>query len=101
MSDTERLTSRYVVVAWQGIPAVVEATDGRETVTRALTERFQALIDAVAMHRGLAGSDAYLEAWERSAPAERAGAAAEVAAAVAEELETRFTEFAQRAYTLP
>ena len=91
--------ARYVVVSWKGIPAVVEAVDGPESATRQLTERFQALIDAVAMQFGLADSEAYLEAWERSAPVDRPGSATEVADAVAQDLEGRFFEFAQRAFT--
>ena len=74
----------YVVVSWKGIPTVVEARDGGETATVALTERFQALIDSVAMMQGLADSEAYLDAWERSA--------------TAEDFEDRFMEFAQRAF---
>ena len=89
----------YVVVSWKGIPAVVEAVDGAQSATRQLTERFQALIDAVAMQFGLADSEAYLEAWERSAPEERPGSASAVADAVAQDLEDRFFEFAQRAFT--
>jgi cvfA/B/C family virulence factor len=89
----------YVVVSWKGIPAVVEARDEADAVTRQLTERFQALIDAVAMQLGLADSEAYLDAWERSAPEERPGSATDVADAVAQDLEDRFFEFAQRAFT--
>ena len=88
----------YVVVSWKGIPTVVEAADGGETATVALTERFQALIDSVAMMQGLADSEAYLDAWERSAPVERPGTASAVAAAVAEDFEDRFMEFAQKAF---
>ena len=90
----------FVVVSWRGIPAVVEATDDRQSETRQLTERFQALIDAVAMQLGLSDSEAYLDAWERSAPADRPGSAAQVADAVAQDLEDRFFEFAQRAFTI-
>jgi len=89
-----------VIVSWRGIPAVVEARDGAGSETRQLTERFQALIDAVAMQLGLADSEAYLDAWERSAPTERAGSAAEAADAVAQDLEDRFFEFAQRAFVI-
>ena len=88
----------YVVVSWQGIPAIVEARDERDSVSTPLTERFQALIDAVAMQQGLSDSDAYMEAWERSEPAERRGSAAEVAAVVARELEDRFFDYASRAF---
>ena len=88
----------YVVVSWKGIPAIVEGRDERDSVSTQLTERFQALIDAVAMQQGLSESDAYMEAWERSEPAERPGSAADVAAAVAREFEDRFFEFASRAF---
>ena len=91
----------YVVVAWKGIPAIVEARDERDTVSTPLTERFQALIDAVAMQQGLSESDAYMEAWERSAPVDRPGSAAEVATAIAQDLEDRFFEFASQAFIRP
>lgn len=91
----------YVVVSWKGIPAIVEARDAADSVSQQLTERFQALIDAVAMQQGLHDSEAYIEAWERTEPAERPGSAAEVAASVARELEDRFFEFAARAFERP
>ena len=88
----------YAVVTWRGVPASVEAADGRETVTRPLSDRFQQLIDAAAMQLGLHEAEAYLAQWDRSPPAERPGTAREVAEAVAAELEERFPEFIQRAY---
>lgn len=91
----------YVVVSWKGIPAIVEARDERDSVSQPLTERFQALIDAVAMQQGLAESDAYMEAWERSEAVDRPGSAADVASAVAQDFEDRFFEFASRAFTRP
>jgi hypothetical protein len=91
-------TAQYVIVAWREIPSVVEAHDASEAVTIPLSDRFQALIDSAAMQLGLEGSDAYLEAWGRSAPQARAGSAREVAEAVAAELEDRFMEFTGRAF---
>lgn len=91
----------YQIIAWREIPAVVEARDGSRSVTRQLSERFQALIDAVAMQLGLQDSDAYLAEWTRSPAAERPGTAEEVAEAVAAELETRFPEFIGRAFGRP
>lgn len=88
----------YQVIAWRGIPAIVEAVDDGDSVTRELTDRFQALIDSVAMQLGIEGSEAYLAEWTRSEPAERPGNASEVADAVAAELEARFTEFIARAF---
>lgn len=90
----------YRVIAWKGIPAGVEAEDGADAVTVQLSDRFQMLIDSVAMQRGLSGSDEYLDAWTRGEPEERPGSAREVADAVAADLEARFAEFTSRAFTI-
>jgi Virulence factor len=83
----------YRIVLWRNIPASVEVSDGSQTVTRQLSERFQMLIDSVAMQLGLHGSEAYIEAWDRSQATERPGTAEEVADAVVADLEARFPEF--------
>jgi hypothetical protein len=93
--------ARYTVVRWKDIPAAVEAQDGPDAVTLSLSDRFQALIDSVAMQFGLEGSEAYLEQWNRSEPDDRPGSARAVAEAVAAELETRFGEFAAQAFRRP
>jgi hypothetical protein len=93
--------AQVVVVAWQGIPAVVEARDGADSVSLPLSERFQALIDSMAMQQGLEGSEAYLEQWRRGEPAERPGSAREAAEATAAELEGRFMEFIGQAFRRP
>ena len=90
----------YRVIAWKGIPASVEAQDGLDSATVELSERFQMLIDSVAMQRGLHGSDEYLDSWARGEPQDRAGTAREVADAVAADIESRFGEFAARAFTI-
>ena len=90
----------YRVIAWKGIPASVEAHDGADSVTVELSERFQMLIDSVAMQRGLHGSDEYLDSWTRGEPQDRPGTAREVADAVAADLEARFAEVAARAFTI-
>jgi hypothetical protein len=88
----------YVIVSWKDIPAAVEARDATDSVTLSLSDRFQALIDSVAMQFGLEGSDAYLEHWQRSEPRARSGSARGVAEAVVAELEERFPEFIGRAF---
>lgn len=88
----------YQIVAWRGIPASVEVRDGRDTVNRQLSERFQMLIDSAAMQLGFHEADAYIEQWSQSEPAERPGAAADVADAVIAELEARFPEFIGQAF---
>ena len=91
----------YRIVVWKGIPASVEAEDGTDGVTLPLSERFQMLIDSVAMQLGLQDSDAYLELWSRGEPQDRPGTAREVADAVAADIENRFPEFIGRAFTKP
>ncbi len=91
----------YQIIAWREIPAIVEARDAAGTVTRQLSERFQSLIDSLAMQLGLVESDAYLEEWTRSEGTERSGSAEEVADAVAAELESRFPEFIAVAFRRP
>ena len=90
--------ARWEIVAWQDIPAAVEVRDDAGQVTLQLSERFQALIDSVAMQQGLEGSDAYLEQWHKLPGGERPGAAREVGEAVVAELESRFTDYIGRAF---
>ena len=88
----------YQIIAWKDVPSMVEARDEAETVTRPLSDRFQQLIDSVAMQLGLRDQDAYLDLWERGDVQERPGSAAEVADAIVAELETRFPEIVSRAF---
>jgi cvfA/B/C family virulence factor len=88
--------AKYQVLYWKDIPSVVEATDASGSAKVQLSDRFQALIDAVAMRLGMAGTDAYLDQWEHGDEQERGGTAREVAAAVVGELEGRFEEFRSR-----
>jgi hypothetical protein len=60
------------VLYWQEIPSLIRVTldDGTQQ-SRQLPDWFQQEIDRRAMAQGLVGSDAYLEAWNWSAPLER------------------------------
>ncbi len=69
---------------------MVEATDGTTTHKEQLSARFQDLIDLIAMKRGLAGTDAYLEGFNRGDPVDRDGTPQEIAQAVCDELEAQF-----------
>ncbi len=82
--------AKYTVLYWQDIPSVIEAKDAAATHKVQLSQRFQALIDAAAMHQGLAGTDAYLEQWRRGKRVARDGSAEQVATAVKEELEAQY-----------
>ena len=85
--------AKIQILRWQEIPSVVEVRDGSDVKKIQLSQKFQALIDEAAMRSGLAGTDAYLEEWNKSAVEERDGDAASVVQKVADELEERFPEF--------
>jgi hypothetical protein len=93
--------AKYQVVSWKDIPSVVEARDRAGSVNVQLSERFQMLIDAVAMRLGLDGTDEYLEQWDHGPEQERQGSAQEVADAVAAELEATFDELRDRSLGRP
>jgi hypothetical protein len=80
----------YQILCWQEIPSVVEARDEAGVHKEQLSQKFQVLIDQAAMERKLAGTDAYLEQWNKTAKEERPGRARDVAKQVADELESRF-----------
>jgi hypothetical protein len=74
-------------MSWRGIPSQVKASDAAgATVSRLLPGSFQQEIDRVAMAEGLMDTDAYLDGWSWSDPAERPGSAADVVEAVVAEL---------------
>jgi hypothetical protein len=85
--------ANYKIVYWKDIPSFVQATEGSEKVKLELSERFQLLIDAVAMRLGLVGSDEYVDQWHHGDEEKRPGSAREVAQGVVAELEGRFSEF--------
>ena len=90
--------ARWEIVAWRDIPAMVEVRDDDEQVSVTLSEKFQSLIDSVAMQLGLQDEAAYLEHWARLPGGERPGSARAVGEAVAAELEARFPEYIARAF---
>jgi Virulence factor len=93
--------ARYRVVHWREIPALVEAFEGDEIVRTPLSQRFQDLIDAVALREGASDADAYLEGWGQGPDLERPGGAGEVARQVADELEEGFQELVAARFLPP
>ena len=89
--------AKYTIVYWQEIPSVVEGGKGRKRHKVELSQRFQELIDKVAMRKGLFGPDEYLEEWRRGEPTQRDGSPEDVAKAVAEELESRYEAIEEKA----
>jgi Virulence factor len=90
--------ARYRVIRWRDIPSVVEASDESGTVRVPLSQRFQDLIDGVAMRLGATDSEAYLEGWTQDPEVDRVGGARGVADAVAAELEAGFGDYVKRSF---
>lgn len=82
--------AKYRVMRWQEIPSVVEAREGREKSKIELSKRFQELIDLIAMRRKLDGSDDYLMQWNRGEWQTREGAAEDIVAVAAAEIEAEY-----------
>jgi cvfA/B/C family virulence factor len=82
--------ARYRIVHWKEIPSLVEAGDGDRMARHQLSQKFQDLIDALAMRENLTEGDAYLEGWDQGDWVERQGSPDEVVEAVAAELEDGF-----------
>ena len=89
----------FQILYWQEIPSLVEARDDEGVKKIQLSDKFQALIDEAAMRRKIAGTDAYLEEWDKGEKQERDGSAEDVAASVAEELEAEFKNIRDEALT--
>ena len=82
--------AKVTILYWQEIPSLVEARDrsGRHKIE--LSQRFQELIDLVAMKKKMAGTDEYLIQWNKGQPIEHEGDAETTAKAVAGEIEARY-----------
>lgn len=79
--------AEFQVTQWRDIPSLVVARQGDDVVKVQLAARFQEAIDEAAMRLGDTDADAYLAGWNRTPWQERPGAPADVAAAVAAELD--------------
>jgi hypothetical protein len=57
--------AKLTVVYWRDIPAQVIVKQGRKSAKQVLPDRFAEAIDMAAMRSKMAGTDAYLEQWQR------------------------------------
>ena len=87
----------YQILYWHGIPVQVRAGGRRDRASIELPPRFQEAVDSAAMSAGLTGTDGYLSGFVWGEAQERDGSPAEVAAAVAAELEARHPTLDTRA----
>ena len=92
--------AKCTVLCWQEVPSLVEARDDAGTHKIQLSDRFQELIDMVAMRRGLSGSDTYLMEWRKDPPLDRPGNAMEAAKALSAEIEERYDTIREEAIRL-
>ena len=86
--------ARYRILHWKEIPSLVEAFDGDQVARVPLSQRFQDLIDTVAVREGATATDAYLEGWGQGPDLDRSGDPRAVAEEVAAEIEARFPDLA-------
>jgi hypothetical protein len=87
----------YQILYWHDIPVQVRAGVRRDRVSVELSQRFLTAVDNAAMAANVTGTDNYLAGFEWGETEERDGPAAEVAAAVASELESRYEKIDWRA----
>ena len=82
----------YRILYWQEFPAQIEAKEdqGGSKVKLELPQRFMDRIDTKAMDRQMAGTDAYLEAWQWGEYMFRAGSAKDAAHGLRSEIEAAF-----------
>jgi hypothetical protein len=91
----------YQVTYWQEIPSQVDAkASGEKPAKQMLSQRFQELIDIVAVKRKLDSSDDYINQWSKGPKTERPGTAADVVRAVADELEAQYEQIRAHAAKL-
>ena len=88
--------AKYQVLYWHEIPLQVRARDKNSRYSQPLPDRFQEAIDKAAMVAGVTNSESYTDGFQWSRAEERAGAAEEVAKAVAAELDVQCERIAWR-----
>ncbi len=80
----------YKILYWQEVPSQIKAEDEGDEITLPLPDRFLAIVDRLAMERGLTQADDYLAQWQWSEEEDRPGTAREVANALAAEFEAKW-----------
>ena len=91
MSNIENvIMAQYQILYWQDIPSQIKTWDDFDEIKAELPQRFSARIDAAAEARGLTKADDYLSQWKWTDAQEQPGTPEEVAAAIRQELETKW-----------
>jgi hypothetical protein len=80
----------YQILYWRDIPAQVKIRNGRERISRSLSDRFQQAIDSAAMFARTTSTDDYLEEWRSSDWMEHTGEPGEAADRLVAEIEAAY-----------
>ena len=84
--------AKLILISWRDVPSQVVVKQGRETVRKQLSPRFQEAVDRAAMRAGRGSSDAYLADWKRSEPRACSNDLEAEAGAEVARLETRYSD---------
>src|SRR5215471_7415499 len=84
------ITATVRILYWRDIPSKVEVEDETCVVTRALSDRYQDLVNKLAKMPPLAGAEASVEEWREVTALMRPGDVISVAMQVLGELEEQF-----------
>lgn len=84
--------AKYQILYWEHIPLGVKATDLNGTVRENLPVRFQEAVENASKGAGHSSAAAYTSMFKWGSEQEREGSAAEVAAAIAKELDDTWNE---------
>ena len=84
--------ARYQILFWEHIPLGVKATDVNGTVRENLPSRFQEAVEKATARSGQSSAVAYTSMFKWGKEQEREGTAAEVAVAIAQELDETWNE---------
>ena len=84
------MNTRYQIIYWRDIPSQVKIRNGRERMSKLLSERFQESINRAAYRAKAISGDAYLEAWRASGWVQREGDPHEIAGELLQELEAKY-----------
>ncbi len=80
----------YQILYWHDIPLQVRAREGRNRVSKPLSDRFQDAVDRASMAAGLTGTDEYLNLMRWSEPVESDLSPDEIAESLVKQLEAAF-----------
>src|SRR6185295_5490321 len=84
--------ARYQILYWEHIPLGVKATDVNGTVRENLPARFQQAVENAASRAGQTSAVAYTSMFKWGKEQESEGTAAQVATAIAKELDESWNE---------